>query len=107
VSDQTHDDQEEVGPPTLDLTNEEVGGPFEVPTLRPVHDREVFVGFQERVRALLAGAFMVLLAGTVVWAFFAAGGDHWTTSKELLELLLPAETALLGSAVGFYFGTQK
>jgi hypothetical protein len=27
--------------------------------------------------------------------------------KELLQILLPAETALLGSAVGFYFGSIR
>ena len=27
--------------------------------------------------------------------------------KQLLQILLPAETALLGSATGFYFGAKK
>jgi len=31
-------------------------------------------------------------------------GLHWIETKDLLQILLPAETALLGIVVGFYFG---
>lgn len=64
---------------------------------------------QELVRSSLALALTALLAVTVVWAFVnASDGDaSWRHTKDLLQLLLPAETALLGSAVGFYFGTRK
>jgi len=62
---------------------------------------------QELVRASLAIILLVLLAGTVGWAFIGAGGANWANYKELLQLLLPAETALLGSAAGFYFGTRR
>jgi hypothetical protein len=27
--------------------------------------------------------------------------------KQILQILLPAETALLGSAMGFYYGSQS
>ena len=37
-------------------------------------------------------------------AFIRTGS--WKETKELLDLLLPAVIALLGSAVGFYFGTK-
>jgi len=61
------------------------------------------------VRALLALVFAAFLLITILWGFRNAGGAEqaWKQTKELLELLLPAITALLGSAVGFYFGTQK
>jgi hypothetical protein len=63
----------------------------------------------EVIRALLASVFALFLL-IVIWRGFSNAGSTeqvWTQTKELLELLLPAITALLGSAVGFYFGTQK
>jgi hypothetical protein len=61
------------------------------------------------VRASLAFIFAFFLLIVIFWGFRNAGGSKevWANTKELLELLLPAVTALLGSAVGFYFGTQK
>jgi len=63
----------------------------------------------EVIRALLAVIFALFLLIVIIWGFINARGgpDIWKPTKELLELLLPAVTALLGSAVGFYFGTQK
>jgi hypothetical protein len=54
----------------------------------------------------MAFTFVIILLVTIIWAFIDASGSHWGNAKELLQLLLPAETALLGSAVGFYFGTR-
>jgi len=63
---------------------------------------------QEFVRASIAFAFVGLLFFTVVWAFRYVDDDAaWVNTKELLQVLLPAETALLGSAVGFYFGSRR
>ena len=61
------------------------------------------------VRASLAFLFALFLLIVILLGFRNAGGSQevWAQTKELLELLLPAITALLGSAVGFYFGTQK
>ena len=62
---------------------------------------------QEVVRSLLAFTFVIILVLTIVFAFQNVGGPNWANTKELLQLLLPAETALLGSAVGFYFGSRR
>jgi hypothetical protein len=62
---------------------------------------------EETARGWLAGGFLLIFGGTVLWACWSATGPHWSTAKELLQLLLPAETALLGGAVGFYFGSKK
>ena len=63
----------------------------------------------EVMRALLALIFAVFLLIVILWAFFNARGSEqvWTQTKELLDILLPAITALLGSTVGFYFGSQS
>ena len=63
---------------------------------------------EEFMRALLAWVFVLIFALTVVWAFINVEQKMtWEHTKELLTLLLPAETALLGSAVGYYFGSRK
>lgn len=59
---------------------------------------------QENVRGLLACGFAALFALTIAWSCFA-----WHIGVNpipLLHLFLPAETALLGSVLGFYFGTK-
>lgn len=61
---------------------------------------------QELVRSSMAVLFVLIFAGTITWSFFLVTGHAWGNVKELLQLLLPAETALLGSAVGFYFGSK-
>jgi hypothetical protein len=65
---------------------------------------------QESVRAWVTGT---LLAALIVLLIFAAtvaavgSKDHWEETKEMLQILLPAVTGLLGSALGFYFGSQS
>ena len=49
----------------------------------------------------------LILAITIVGAFIGALSPNWANVKELLQLLLPAETALLAFAAGFYFGTRR
>lgn len=65
------------------------------------------------VRLLLAVGFSILFSLTVAAAiiipFFVAKDPKtsWDTMKEILSILLPAETGLLGSILGFYFGTKS
>jgi hypothetical protein len=99
-----------VSPPELARVEEvPVTGPVSPPELARVEEVPVTARLvsEEIVRASLAFSFVILLGCTVVLAFLAVNGNHWVNTKELLQLLLPAETALLGSAVGFYFGTRK
>jgi hypothetical protein len=86
--------------PTIEL--QEIAEPEEV--ARPYRFWSTDV-----VRASLAFIFAFFLLIVIFWGFRNAGGSKevWANTKELLQLLLPAVTALLGSAVGFYFGTQK
>lgn len=62
---------------------------------------------REIVRSLLALAALALVFLTVYLAYAATQGSHWTSAKEWLQAVLPAETAILGSALGFYFGSRQ
>jgi hypothetical protein len=59
------------------------------------------------VRAALAFGFAVIFLITIIGPFINVNGTAWDHTKELLQLLLPAEMAILGAAVGFYFGAQR
>jgi hypothetical protein len=60
---------------------------------------------QEGTRGLIAMILLALLGIALVGSLLTAGS--WAEMKELLEIWLPALTGLLGSAVGFYFGTRS
>jgi len=60
----------------------------------------------ERTRAVIALALTALLILTVLLAFFWLNGPSWQNAKELLQTVVPVEVGLLGSAIGFYFGSQ-
>ncbi len=59
------------------------------------------------MRAALALAFLAVFLLTIIFSFVNLGTKDWSDTKDWLQLLLPAETALLGSATGFYFGSRK
>jgi hypothetical protein len=63
---------------------------------------------RERVRwvlaSILAGTFLLTVGAAYAGAQW---GHQWANVREWLQVVLPAETAILGSAIGFYFGTQR
>lgn len=61
---------------------------------------------QEAVRSALAILLLVLLWVTITRGFAFVGGENWANAKEFLNIIIPALSALLGSARGFYFGTR-
>lgn len=62
---------------------------------------------QELVRAGLAFSLVVLLGLVIILGFAKLGTKAWTNTKEFLDVIFPALIALLGSAMGFYFGSRK
>jgi hypothetical protein len=72
----------------------------------PISDVQGRLRVEAAARASLALFFTALLIVTVVLAFHHVGQKDWENAKDLVEILIPAETALLGSAVGFYFGSR-
>lgn len=88
-----------------DLPGGEVSDTSSDPVTLKSRDGRLFV--QELVRAGLAFSFVILFAVAMILGFVAIGSDSWTHAKEFLELLIPALSALLGSATGFYFASQR
>jgi hypothetical protein len=57
---------------------------------------------------ILVEFFAVLLALTIVLTFMGPlFGQPWAQTMQWLQVILPVETVLLGSAVGFYFGHRR
>lgn len=73
--------------------------------LRPADPEER----RDKVRAFTTGAFIILFGLTVLCSFAIVvfDGMVWTNVKDLLQIMLPTETALIGSVVGFYFGSRS
>jgi hypothetical protein len=51
---------------------------------------------------------LAIFGWVVVWASIesASWANHWTQTKEMLNQILPAITGLIGSVIGFYFGSN-
>jgi hypothetical protein len=95
-------------PPTHDDSQQPVAGHPEItlkdilrPELKPLTGRLV----KERARTLLAGTFALAFLLTLC-ASFVGSLTKWGPVKDWLQVVLPAETALFGSALGFYFGSN-
>ncbi len=83
------------------------GPPLSTAALQSAAPREERLGRREWTRSGLAFAFVVIFGATIIFAFFKVGTRDWVQTKDLLQILLPAETGLLGSALGFYFGAKS
>ncbi len=84
---------------TLDLTGG--GPPPPEPQLADVETR------RDYVRLLVSSGLLAILGFVVVWSCIetASWPDHWEHTKEMLQIILPALTGLIGSVLGFYFGS--
>jgi len=60
---------------------------------------------QEWIRGFLAIAFAIVFTAVVLLPLTFI--DTWPEAREWLQAALPAVTALLGSAMGFYFGQRN
>jgi hypothetical protein len=61
----------------------------------------------EVVRLLMVLLLFAAFILTLVWSFLSASGPHWNNVKGLLDLIFPAETALLGTAIAFYMTDSR
>jgi hypothetical protein len=66
--------------------------------------------YQELIRGRVTTFFVLMLAMLLLFAGVAVqidDAEHWNRVKELLQIILPVLTTLLGSSLGFYFGANK
>ena len=57
---------------------------------------------------ILVEFFALLLALTIVLVYLGPlFGQNWVHIIQWLQVILPVETLLLGSTVGFYFGNRR
>ena len=88
------------------------------PTLEPVQqaDRDPFTQFslqpqvdekqesrRDWVRASYLGMLIFVFVGVIAFACYANQFGDWTKAKDLLAVILPALTALIGAGTAFYF----
>ena len=61
------------------------------------------------VRLIVTVGLLALFGFVIVWVAIKSSSpdDVWKRTKDMLQIVLPALTALIGSVLGFYFGTQK
>ncbi len=59
------------------------------------------------VRLIVTCGLLCILGYLVVFATIESASypSHWAQTKELLQILLPALTGIIGTVIGFYFGT--
>ena len=59
------------------------------------------------VRLTVTVGLLVILGYLVVFASVesASWPAHWQQAKEMLQIILPAITGIIGTVIGFYFGS--
>ncbi len=62
----------------------------------------------DHVRKYVTLGLLAMLGWVILWASVesASWPAHWAQTKEMLQTILPAITGLLGSVIGFYFGSN-
>ncbi len=63
---------------------------------------------RDRVRLVVACGFLIILGYLIVFSTVEAASypAHWSQTKEMLQIILPALTGIIGTVIGFYFGTS-
>lgn len=74
-------------------------------TLEPYNPEEQ----RDYVRMFVTVGLLALFAFIIVWVAIKSSGSHdtWKQTEDMLTIVLPALTGLIGSVLGFYFGSQK
>lgn len=59
------------------------------------------------VRLVVAVGLLTILGYVVVFSTLEAASypAHWSQTKEMLQIILPALIGIIGTVIGFYFGT--
>ena len=77
--------------------------PFEFAVYDPSRDRELMRG---RIALAVSLTFLFTI-GFFLYEASKAGDAAWKQVTEAMHDVLPAVTTVLGTVLGFYFGSQK
>lgn len=63
---------------------------------------------RDYVRLTVAAGLLAIFGYLVVFASVesASWPQHWQQTKEMLQIILPAITGIIGTVIGFYFGSS-
>jgi hypothetical protein len=88
-------------------------GPIDLSTTSPHQPRLELSTYipekqQDYVRLTFTVGLLLMFAWVIVWASIesASWPAHWDQTKDMLQIILPALTGLIGSVSGFYFGSR-
>jgi hypothetical protein len=87
---------------TLKPARQADSDPFARFSLQPQMDQKQETR-RDRVRAIYLGLLVFLFVGVVIFACYANQFGDWVKAKDLLAVILPALTALIGAGTTFYF----
>ena len=64
---------------------------------------------KDYVRLIVTVGLLFILLLVIVWACVetASWPAHWNQTKEMLQIIFLALTGLIGSVLGFYFGSSR
>ncbi len=77
--------------------------PFRTATYSPDRAREVIRG----AVAIIAIAVFLTVILFYLSSALRSADPSWSHVKEAMQAILPAVTSVLGTVLGFYFGSQK
>jgi hypothetical protein len=62
---------------------------------------------RDYVRLVVTVSLLAMLFWLVIWASIESKSwpDHWKQTQEMLQTIFPAVIGLIGSVIGFYFGS--
>jgi hypothetical protein len=90
--------------------------PARQPRIEPVAsvtvaDTQIYSPERQRdlVRLVVTAGLLLILGYLVVFATVQSASSNpakWNQTKEMLQILLPALTGIIGTVIGFYFGTS-
>jgi hypothetical protein len=90
---------------TTELNLTQTGSTSNSPVIEKPLSRSL--AFEEFVRGGMAYALVALLFITIILGFLGTATHYWANTKAMLQIAIPIETTLLGSAIGYYFGAKK
>ena len=72
-------------------------------SFNPDEEREKVRG---RITVLACSIFLIVVVFYIIFAA-RSSGTQWAQTKDAMEAIFPAVTSVLGTVLGFYFGSQK